>query len=99
MHHYVIGYPLNGLVTDHIDGNPLNNKRSNLRTISNRENSWTRKDILSGKTSSRFPGVSWVKGKNKWGTKIRINGRQKWIGYFDQELNAWKAYVEAIRGI
>ncbi len=95
IHHYVIGYPLNGLVTDHIDGNPLNNKRSNLRFVSSRENSWNRSDQRSGKTSSRYPGVCWSKEKKKWVAKITIKKKQIWLGYFVNELDAWEAYREA----
>jgi len=51
MHHLVAGYPDEGLVIDHIDGNRQNNTRENLRLVSQKENSANKhKNILSPTT-------------------------------------------------
>lgn len=38
LHHAVIGKPPEGLVVDHINGNTLDNRRENLRFVTNAEN-------------------------------------------------------------
>src|SRR3990167_2833786 len=43
MHRVIMNAP-SGLVVDHIDGNGLNNQRSNLRVVTARENLWNRRD-------------------------------------------------------
>ena len=95
MHHMIIGKPINGMVTDHIDGNGLNNKKENLRIVTQRENLQN----LKIKKSSKFSGVHWRKAKKKWTASLRINGRPKHIGYFVNEEDAAVAYKEAVANI
>ena len=38
MHHAILGYPPEGLMIDHINGNGLDNRKCNLRFVTNREN-------------------------------------------------------------
>lgn len=80
MHHLVIGKPEPSLVTDHIDRNPLNNQRKNLRFVSKSENGFnskTRADNTSGRK-----GISWNKLVGKWRAYIHINKKEKHLGYF-----------------
>lgn len=42
MHHMIVGYPINGLIVDHIDRNPKNNRRSNLRIVSQSDNMYNK---------------------------------------------------------
>jgi hypothetical protein len=83
--HVQSGYT--GLVVDHIDNNPLNNKLDNLQLITQRHN--TSKDR---KGSSKYTGVTWYKKSSKWISRIRIKGRVKHLGYFKNELEAKEAY-------
>ena len=48
-------------------------------------------------TSSRFRGVCWYKTNQKWVAKIRIDGKQKSIGSYDDETEAARAYDAAVR--
>lgn len=80
------------LVVDHIDGNRLNNNLSNLQVITNREN--TSKDQRGG--SSQYVGVCWSKQSEKWKVQIRIEGKQKHLGYFEDEVSASEAYQKAL---
>ena len=92
MHHWILGYPMTGYVTDHIDGDGLNNLRSNLRPITQRQNV-TNKKI---KTSSVFPGVGWDKHHSIWSTSIHINGKDIKLGEFKSEFLAFSVYREAV---
>jgi len=45
--------------------------------------------------SSKYKGVSFHKLSEKWGSYIRCDGRQKWLGVFDSETEAAFAYDDA----
>jgi len=66
------------LVVDHIDHNPLNNRRSNLRAISvaaNNQNLTNRQGKLRN--------VSWDKIAQRWVVQLTVQGRHIVIGRFD----------------
>ena len=78
---------------DHIDGNRLNNQRSNLRfatSSQNKINRGARKDNQSG-----YKGVSWHKQRDKWTARIMANGKYQHLGLFENILDAVTAYNEA----
>ena len=93
MHHEIIGRPSKGLMSDHEDGNGLNNQRYNLRFVTNRQNSQNKKNI---KTSSIYPGVGWHKKGKKWNARIQVNGKVKSLGLFADERKAFEAYKTAV---
>jgi hypothetical protein len=43
--------------------------------------------------------VSWFKRYNKWKATIRIDGKQKYLGLFESELEASQAYQQALKTI
>ena len=100
LHRYIYGATLEeGTVMpamiDHIDGNKLNNLRSNLRASNSSSNAHTKRK-RSG-TSSIYYGVSWCARDRLWHSKIKKDGiiTQK---YFADELDAARFYNEnAIR--
>lgn len=78
---------------DHRDGDGLNNRRDNLRICThgtNQLNKAARKDNRSG-----LKGVSWEKRAGRWKSEISINGRKRWLGYFDSPEAAHDAYCAA----
>lgn len=84
------------LEVDHINGNCLDNRRSNLRLANHQQNMRNQKPI-KGK-SSQYKGVSWDKSHNRWQSYIHINDYKKHIGYFKDEIQAARAYdAEAIK--
>jgi hypothetical protein len=94
MHRCLLDTP-KGMEVDHIDGNGLNNQKSNLRNVTKRENLQNRH---TPKTS-RFPGVSWQKSTKMWVSQIRIGkgGKQtKHLGRFTNEEDAYKAYCNEL---
>ena len=78
-----------GLIIDHVDNNPLNNKVENLQLTTTRHN--LSKDRKGG--SSEYVGVSWNNAANKWTARILIDGKRKFLGYFTDELDAAEAYI------
>ena len=81
------------LEVDHIDGNRLNNQKSNLRLATssqNKMNRGPRKDNKSG-----YKGVSWHKQRNQWTARIMANGKYQHLGLFGNILDAVKTYNEA----
>ncbi len=88
MHRFILGLG-RGQRCDHRDNNGLNNQRSNLRLASrgqNQHNSGSR-----GGTS-RFKGVCWSKSCSKWLAQIMANKRRCYLGVFEDEEDAARAY-------
>lgn len=96
VHRYIIKAN-EGDVVDHIDGDRLNNLRSNLRVCSCSENSSNRKVQRNNKSGRA--GVMWYKyiQNPKWVAFISLNGKRKHLGYFDDFEEAVKAREEAER--
>ncbi len=62
---------------DHIDGCGENNAFKNLRLVTRAENCKNRR--LGANNKSGVPGVMWVDRRQRWETRININGKQKTI--------------------
>ena len=71
---------------DHIDGNGLNCKKSNLRIASRLENGANRK------SESKYKGVTFNSKLQKWRAQITREGKWQHIGYFKTAIEAAKAY-------
>jgi len=88
LNHKPCGYKI---VVDHIDNNPLNNRVDNLQLVTPRENS-----SKDRKGSSKYTDVNWHKNRNKWQANIQVNGNLKYLGVFNNELEAHKEYQKAL---
>lgn len=75
---------------DHVDGNRLNNQRSNLRLCSSAENKHNRGK--SKNNTSGYKGVHWNKQNGKWRSRIMVNRRVYHLGFFENSEDAAKAY-------
>lgn len=78
--HRIINDTPKGLLTDHINRNPLDNRRANLRTADKRVNSINRN--LQSNNTSGFKGISWNKHLRKWETYIFNNQIKIPLGFF-----------------
>ena len=85
MHRAILTAP-KGTQVDHIDGNPLNNQRSNLRLCTASQNACCAKT----KSTNTYRGVS--KHQNKYRVQIRVNRKVTHVGVFDCEEDAARAY-------
>lgn len=77
----------------HRNGDGLDCRRSNLRIATHRLNLANQRPQQG--RSSRFKGVSWNRAKGRWEAYIRVNGRQRKLGYFIDEVDAALAYDAA----
>lgn len=91
--HRVVMNASGGQLVDHIDGNKLNNKKSNLRICSNAQNLHNRganKNNSSGKK-----GVYADKRSGKWIAQIGVGNKRIHVGTFSDVNEAAAAYKEA----
>jgi hypothetical protein len=98
MHHCIVGQPLNNDEVDHIDGDGLNNQRSNLRIVSKRLNQGNQINRINPK-SSKYVGVSFRKATGRWEAGLKINNKRKHLGYFFSEQEAHEAYLNALSNL
>lgn len=94
MHRHIMN-PEKGMEIDHLDHNPLNNQRSNLRIVTKRQNSQNRSD----KKTSIYPGVSWDKNKRRWRPRIQVDGKLLSFGSYATEIGAFDAYCRKLKEI
>jgi len=93
MHRVILGLD-EGVMCDHANHNGLDNRRANLRPATHSQNMCNRPKTKS-KCWSKYKGVSFRKRQQKWMADIQVNGEPKFLGYFDNEVEAAKAYDRA----
>lgn len=91
MHRQIMKLPKN-LCVDHINHNGLDNRRANLRAVSQAQNN-VNKPKQSGSYSSKYKGVT-SKVDRKWHAYIMQKGKYYYLGSFDDEQAAGRAYDE-----
>lgn len=87
-HRLIMGCPKE-MQVDHINGNRLDCRKSNLRICTNQQNQWNRRPEGG---SSKYKGVWLFKKVKKWTAKIYLNNKNVYIGIFKTEIEAAKAY-------
>lgn len=80
---------------DHINGDGLDNRRSNLRMATHSQNMSNRRPARSG--TSRYLGIWWDSQKSRWRGEARQGPTRLHIGYFTDEVEAACAYDSAAR--
>lgn len=93
LHRFILEITDPNILGDHINGNTLDNRRSNLRIVDSTLNSWNKRKFRG---TSKYKGVYWDKQTNQWKTELGYYGRRIWLGRFDREEDAARAYQKAV---
>jgi hypothetical protein len=96
MHREIINPP-DHLVVDHINYNGIDNRKANLRQATRSQNNMNKPIFKTKAHLSRYKGVTWNKRSKKWQVLISYNRRRKFLGCFEDEIAAAKAYDEAAK--
>jgi hypothetical protein len=93
MHRLLSNNNNKSLITDHVNGNTLDNRKSNLRICSFSDNNKNRK--ISKNNSTGYKGVVYDKRNKKFIAKIGLNKKQIYLGYYIDPIDAARAYNAA----
>jgi hypothetical protein len=95
LHREIMNAPA-GLLVDHRNDDGLDNRRANLRLATNSQNICNSRRNKAN-CYSQFKGVTFDRRRGVWYAKIKINGKSIFLGSFDNELNAARAYDAAAK--
>lgn len=94
--HRKIMKPSAGMEVDHKDHNGLNNRRGNLRVCTRSQNQMNTRILTNNK--SGLKGAYWCQTRGRWLSAINLNGKGKFLGYFDTKEEAHEMYVKYAKG-
>ncbi len=77
-------------IVDHINCNPLDNRRCNLRICDSVRSSQNIR--INSRNTSGFKGVGYLKSDGKWQVRIRVNKKQKYLGRYETPEEAHEVY-------
>lgn len=95
MHRVILCLTDPNMIVDHIDGNGLNNKISNLRIANAVQNAQNRKKANIDDATSIYKGVYFA--NKKWVATIAANHKRYYLGRFKTETQAAAAYNTAAK--
>lgn len=94
LHRFLTNSPP-GTTVDHINGDSLDNRSSNLRVGTRAQNNMNRaanRTHRGKRTTSPYKGVSWNNRRGKWVARIGHNYKGIFLGYFDSPEDGARAY-------
>ena len=98
MHREILRVP-DEMFVDHINHNGLDNRKANLRSATRAQNTRNRRKDQKSNFHSKYKGLTWYRRKKRWAVRIIVDGKSKFIGYFDNEIDDAKAYDTAAKKI
>jgi hypothetical protein len=93
MHRLLLDAP-DGMQVDHINHDPLDNRRVNLHLVDYSANQQNLRAGAHAGTSSQYRGVSWYARKNCWRVQAKVNKKTYWLGYYKDEDEAGRVAAE-----
>ena len=87
MLHRLIANTPHGMYTDHRNHDVLDNRKSNLRICTVKQNGMNRRHRYG---SSKFKGV--CRDEHGWRSRIQVDKKKISLGYYKDEIDAAKAY-------
>jgi len=81
------------MYVDHINHNPFDNRRCNLRLCTHQQNNYNRS--YSPLNTSGYKGITWRKNRQCWETHIRHRNKLINLGGYPDKLTAHAAYLAA----
>lgn len=94
MHRLILGFTKKDPLIDHVDGNGLNNCRSNLQPVTVAQNLQKANfdpERNPRKVHSKYRGVSYLKWYGKYMAYVNCQGKREYLGYFDTAEEAARA--------
>lgn len=96
LHRHILGCKWkDGNIVDHINGNTLDNRKTNLRLCNKSQSQMNRGKPSNNKTG--FKGVSYRKDKGRYEGRIKVNGKTVHLGYTNTAKESYERYVEAAK--
>lgn len=89
--HRLIANAQPGEIVDHVDRNPLNCRRNNLRRATRQQNVHNTGPRQNSRTSA-YKGVFRCTHNGRFRAAITLNRKRIYLGYFDDEVDAARAY-------
>jgi len=86
LHRYLMDCTDTKLVVDHINHNPSDNRKTNLRVCTQQQNMFNQRPKKQNKTGVR--GIRFIAQINKWETRFNFDGKERAVGYFDNLADA-----------
>lgn len=80
LHRFILNITDSKIEIDHINRNPLDNRKCNLRIVTKSQNGFNREMRKTNKSGYR--GIWWDKSRNKWFVSLRIDGKLKGLGRY-----------------
>lgn len=89
MHRLIMGAKI-GECVDHINGDSLDNRKSNLRLCTRSENQWAKRKNYKG-SNSKYRGVYWDKRDRRYIAQVTFKWKRYHVGSFTSEIEAARA--------
>ena len=80
-------------VAHHVNEDEIDNHKNNLQAVTRQRHRQIHNKNKNN--SSKYFGVSWHEQNKKWKAQICVDRKQMFLGYFDDEIMAARAYDRA----